>query len=112
MKKLIHVDTQAVSYNRRHKTNKPALIVVEETEDGQLEERQERVSSIIIRDDQGEEVARVVYTATAVKKDVAYSRNGIIHEVNAWIETSLNIETATEAQLPDPGPGLPSKRRG
>lgn len=109
MKRYMHMDTAAIAYNRRYTTNHPAIIVFGEDEHGQIVEDEQRVSAVIIKDKNGEEVARLVYAAQGeIEKDVVFAAKA---PAAAWLETENEIELLIEPQKPDHGPGLKVEKK-
>ena len=85
--KYIHVCPSTIGMNNRKKTNDPVIIVIDDREVG---DTGRRVQSVIIRDKDGNEVARVVQDFESPMETT---------HATCWIETDLDIEVAGERKV-------------
>jgi len=79
MKTIIHVNQHKIKSNTKHGTNDPCLTV-------KTHKSNDYGHTAIIRNDLGEEVARVVYRP----------HKPLSCGARCWIETQLKVETLTE----------------
>ncbi len=81
MRTIIHVNQHKIKANRKHGTNEPCLTVKTYKDNRYAHEA-------VIRDTEGNEVARVVYRP----------HNPLSCGAHCWIETELNVEAESAVQ--------------